>query len=309
MPRPFGYKNASEIDPVEAEYVRQIMRRLLDGESLESVARWLKDSDVRTTPGNWFSGSTIKQMMLNPRLAGFRRNNGELVISTVQPILTRGEHERLVKLLNDSSRHSGRPDHSSLVYVLAGLAVCQLCGTTMVSRKNDRKRTYVCSAAAPYFGCGRVRILADPLESEIAERVIGRLVARESLDAVEKAKQTAIREGSEADGRMAEANRRLTELAQSFAAGGVTREQLETASKPLKADITAARRAERLAEAVRLLPPAESVADWVAFWEQGNPEERRTLVSLFVERVLVGPVIRKGSKVFDPDRATVIWRS
>jgi hypothetical protein len=93
--RPFGYKInrhdlgeggkrryriiGEEIEPAEAEAIKEAAARVLRGESIRSIAFNFNDRGIKPVAGGRWAGSTLRRMLVSPRIAGLREHNGEVV--------------------------------------------------------------------------------------------------------------------------------------------------------------------------------------------------------------------------------------
>jgi site-specific DNA recombinase len=127
--RPFGYKIlrhdlgeggrrryriiGEEIEPAEAEAIKEAATRVLRGESIRSIAFDFNDRGIKPVAGGRWAGSTLRRVLVSPRIAGLREHNGEVVGEAAWPaIIDHATHDRLVGLLDDPSRRRenfGRP--------------------------------------------------------------------------------------------------------------------------------------------------------------------------------------------------------
>jgi site-specific DNA recombinase len=195
--RPFGYKiirqdlgeNAprrwrivgEELEPAEADAVREAVSRVLRGESLRSIAFDFNERGIKPAGGkrngnckiDKWQGSTLRRVLISPRIAGLREHNGEVVGKAAWPgIIDEATHDRLVGLLKDPSRRPlnyGRPR----LHPLAGLVYCGSCGGRLVSYLQPRQgRGYGCRKDENPHCDARVRIAAEPLEAYVEGYVI-----------------------------------------------------------------------------------------------------------------------------------------
>ena len=61
-------------------------------------------------------------------------------------------------------------------YLLSGLLRCGHCGGKLFSAAREDRRRYVCKGGADHGGgCGRLTVVAEPVEQLIAEAVLQRL--------------------------------------------------------------------------------------------------------------------------------------
>lgn len=137
---PYGYKIVRdpetgktigrEPDPARAPLVVESARRVLGGESLREVARWLETKD----PQGW-NPVKLRRVLANPTLAGYRTHaaptasgrRGQRVAvgdGTWQPIIDRATHDDLVALF--AGRQTG-PRGPEPKHLLSGIAVCAVC--------------------------------------------------------------------------------------------------------------------------------------------------------------------------------------
>jgi site-specific DNA recombinase len=187
--RPFGYKIirhdlgdgarrrwrivGEELEPAEAEAIKEAAARVLRGESLRSVAMDFNERGIKTVGGSRWQGSTLRRVLISPRIAGLREHHGEIVGDAAWPaIIDRATHDRLVGLLKDESRRPlnyGRPR----THPLAGLMHCGSCGGPMVNFiTRNQGRGYGCRRDENPGCTAHVRIAAVPLEEYVAGYVI-----------------------------------------------------------------------------------------------------------------------------------------
>lgn len=107
--RAFGYTQpGNEIVPWEANLVREAYSSILAGSTLRSVALKWNSMGVTTTRGNKWSGSTVRQVLVNPRYAGLRAYKGEIVGKAGWEGLVPEEKWRAVTaILNQPQRRKG----------------------------------------------------------------------------------------------------------------------------------------------------------------------------------------------------------
>ena len=86
---------------------------MLMGESVRSIAFDFNDRGIKPVAGGRWVGSTLRRVLMSPRIAGLREHNGEVVGKAVWPAIIDGAtHDRLVGLLDDPGRRRenfGRP--------------------------------------------------------------------------------------------------------------------------------------------------------------------------------------------------------
>jgi site-specific DNA recombinase len=142
--RRFGYTADWEEHPTEAPIVRALVTRLLSGETLVSLAKWLNETGVPTPsteyrlakgqkPAKW-TGPNLRGTLGGPHLAGLRVHHGQVVGKAAWPAIIPPEtHDEVVRFLANPDR---RPKGSGNTrkYLLPGIMVCDTCEAGVRSR-------------------------------------------------------------------------------------------------------------------------------------------------------------------------------
>lgn len=303
--RAFGYtKDGKVLDDAEAKIVRELVRRVLAGESIRSLAADLNHRGVLTTAGNPWHPGPLKKMLTGTRIVGQRTHHGRVVAQGQWPaIIDEVTHRRVVATLAARSPVGRR---GRTPWLLTGLLRCEHCGAALVGnrRSRDGVRSYICRKAPGYHGCGRLTVKADTVEEILGDLVTERLAdteARRSAD-------TGPDDGDE----LAELDRiavMRVEVADDKAAGKLSREQ---AAEDAAALDRRQREVEaRLAAKVRKTAPLDFVAAEGFIgrpWADLQVAEQRVILDALVDRVTIGPSATRGSHTFDTDRVTAPGR-
>jgi len=305
--RPFGYAaNRRTVVESEAAVVRDLAARLLSGESLGSLCRWLQDQDMSTSTGGPWRIASLRRMLRSGRISGQREHHGDILGPAEWPAIISAEQTaRIRATLDDPSRRTNR---TARRYLLSGMVRCSRCGTGMVARpKEDGQRRYVCPGPPHPTGCGGTYILAEPVEQWIIAAVLYRLDTPALADALE-GRATADSAAADAQDQANAARRRLVELAEMFGAGEIDRLQLAAARR--KTD-------EQLREATKVLATMTRTtvldghvgngAGLAHSWETLNLDRQRAIVRTLLDSVTIGPGVR-GRNTFDRTRLTPTWR-
>ena len=172
--RPYEYeRDKVTTREEEAQVVRSIAERFLAGESTRSLARWAAAHGIRTTAcGSWRTDN-VRMILTSGRIAGLREHRGSVVGPAVWPgIITVDQRDRILARFAANAR-SGR--RSPRRYLVSGLLRCGRCGNRLFSSARRRDRRYVCLSGPDHGGCGRLTVVADPLERWITDTVLYRL--------------------------------------------------------------------------------------------------------------------------------------
>ena len=170
----YGYRSSRndkgestlEVVPAQAEVIRWCAQALLDGWSLQSVAKDLNGRGVPTLRGKQWGATTVRRMISKPSVAGLRTVDTR---GTWQPILDVDQWRQVRSLLDGRAVAKVRPRRR---FLLTGLTVCGRCGGRMgAQQKKGGPRSLLTARyfCRPYRGqCQKVSISADPLEAHVA---------------------------------------------------------------------------------------------------------------------------------------------
>jgi site-specific DNA recombinase len=307
--RPFGY----EVDGVtvrddEAAAIRDGYQAILAGDTLAKIARdWNTRGlttgqtgvreDRKGIPSP-HTRSSVRNILLNPRNAGLRAHNREVVADAVwPPIVDRDTWQAAVGILRNPSRTTPPANARSM---LTGIGLCGVCGLTVHSggaAGGSHGRVYRCRSMKHFARS------ADAVDQYVGAVVVERLSrpdARGLLTDTRRPDLSKLREQAVA------LRARMDALALEFADGELTASQLRTASERIKAklnaidaELTDARRAEVLNELVES-GDAEEV------WDRLSTARRRAVVDLLMTVRLHAP--GRGTRTFRPETVEVHWR-
>jgi DNA invertase Pin-like site-specific DNA recombinase len=303
--RPFGFAaDRVTIDPAEAAVIREAAQRLLAGETLYSVCNDLNGQGLRASSGGEFTQQNLRRIMIAPRTAGLRTHKTGTYTAVWNGIISAEDHQRLVVLLTDPARVRNR--HKSR-YLLTGTARCGVCGAALIARPTGKHvRSMVCtSPAVPGSkGCGKIRIMAEPVE----DLVLAALFTRLNSPALGKALAENVHDDTEDLAELQRIETMIEELAEDWAAGNVDRTAWLAASKRLQ------ERREEVGQRVRAAL-APSVLDRYAgvegalsqAWPKLGFDQQRAVIRAAVASVVIASGV-KGLNRFDPRRVSIVWR-
>lgn len=186
--RPFGYgRDRVTVLDDEAELIREACRRVLAGESLWGIAMDWNHRDVATSRGGQWAPTTLRRILLNPRLIGKRTWEGAVVADGEWPAIVDDElFARVGAALMDPRRFEHPNWQQPRRHVLSGLLVCGRCGHKLQSQASERYRAarYACVRRPGSEGCGRLRVVAPPLEECVALMLFARVDSPELAAAI-----------------------------------------------------------------------------------------------------------------------------
>jgi DNA invertase Pin-like site-specific DNA recombinase len=294
--RPFGFRaDGVTIRPKEAAAVRDGFEALLAGVNLAAIARDWNARGHTTGQGSPWSAYSVRKVLNNPRYAGLRRHNGEIIAKAQWPAVVDEELAQAVwATLADPARRN-TPQRGR--YLLTGLALCGVCGATVHGGGNGRtrRRNYRCAGSMGHFSRQ-----ADPVDAYVTAVILARLARP---DAAELLADTGKPDLDGMRTRAAALRARLDQLATDFADGVLTASQLRTATERTRANLAAVEAEMADAGRVDILGPLVSAEDAAAVWETLSTSRRRAVIDVLAT-VTVHPPGR-GVRTFDPDTVTI----
>lgn len=295
----FGFEpDRVTIRESEAALIREAAQAVLDGASLRAVCRsWEKAGAVTQKGGPW-SVTVVRRILMSARIAGVREHDGQTFEAEWPAIVDYQTVLRLRSILTDPSRNKR---HRVRKYLLTGgLAICGECRRPLVARPKDGgARCYVCSTGNGFTGCGKIRRLAEPLEEDVAGRLIRYL---ERLpDSIEPEAPNLAPLFAEVE-RLEDAVALLAE--DYYAHNLISREQFLAASDAQQAALKVARENLALAD----VTVRDRRADLAKLRDPDlDHDQKRAIVATWVDRVVVNRAV-KGRNFYDASRVLVDWR-
>ncbi len=321
--RPFGYscsgRRADECEvrgckhdgtmsliPAEVEVIREAAERVLLGESLWRIVKDFDARGVPTTLDRGWRTNVLTRILTNPRYAGLRAHNGEVVADGAwEPVFDRDTWERLSAALG-ARPTAGRRNYGARTYPLVGFLACGRCGGKLRSaRKQNGKRAYSCRKGPGLGGCGSLVILADPVEDEVRQYVVGKLCDPKYRKQLARLAESADDETDTLADRLADIEAQRDRLLDLYLEAKVAKSAYERRYEALTAESEALQRKVFSGPnnaVLRDLPP--SVEQLSALWDDKGIGFQRQLIDLVIQRVDVRPG-QPGRRTFDSDR--LVW--
>ncbi|GAB3749539.1 recombinase family protein [Nocardiopsis nanhaiensis] len=310
-PNPYGPGKTLVRNPAEVRVLSEIIRRILDSESLNKVCSDLNARGVLPRQGArrgkttyWHSGALLVKLR-SPALMGHKTNghhyastvrkaDGSPVLSTDDPLLTEDEFNELQRELD--SRKKAPVDRSDTKALLLGVAHCANCGKRMYLNraKPPRSTIYACARLNSGIKCEHGGSVVDHRAERFAEENFLRAVG--SLEYTE-----AVHHGGEDPGpEIDRCARELDLMADQLANAGsdAARKVWQTRVDALSARLTELEARPVVEPWIEHRPTGKRVAD---VWEDGDAAVRRNLMTQAGARVWVyhGDLRRKDRLVFD----------
>ncbi|WP_433782429.1 recombinase family protein [Actinomycetospora sp. CA-101289] len=320
---PYGYARVYEehsgrsagqvVDPETAPIVREIVRRVLAGEALYSIARDLNRRNVpspltvtrlrnrRPTIEMPWRPEQVGRVATSPTNAGLRVCRGKVVPGVEarwEPLVSRADHAKVLEVFADPARRSTTGD-SSHRHLLVGLAVCGDCSAPVRRINNRGVPSYSCSRG---FHVARAMHFVDEYVTEI---VLSRLEQPDVADlfaAEDDNQRTAQRQARD---ELAELRAILDGWYAAAVDGTVTPAGLARIESGLLARIDDAERRARprpSSPVMRDMLTGDVRERWKEATLPARREVIRELMTVTIHRT------RRGARHLDPESVAVEWK-
>lgn len=304
--RPFGYQDDwITVRADEAAAVRTMAARFLAGESLRSIATWLDTEGIKTVQGTRWLTTSVRTTLRNPRIAGLRAHRGDIVGEAVwDGIISPEEYAKVMALME---RRATTRERSARSYLLTGLLRCGKCGNRLFSSRRENSRRYVCLGGPDHQGCGRLTVVAAPLEELITDAVLYRLDTPELAAALTGQAALDVQTAAWSDA-LAQDRAQLDELAQLYGDRSINSREWLTAKAPIETrakDLE--RRIARASGNGALMGVVGNGESLRAQWADLNLTRQAAIVKAILDHAVIGPGTI-GARSFEPARADLVWR-
>lgn len=294
--RPFGFdRDGTRVKVVEAEAaeIRKAADRVLEGATLASIAADLNARGIRTTPGNPWTITAVRRVLLNPRTAGRTVSNGEDFGASERGILSTEVADRLGAILRDPRRRHAPPS-SAVKYLLSGLVRCGRDDAAMFACPTKVVMVYRCTTC---YGTTRRMDLVDEVVMGVLTARLSRPDAAGLLDAdvdTEKLRE-----------RLSALRERRDDLAQLLAEGLLSAGAVRSQAEKLTSELDAAELELQAVTGTSVLAAVVNASDVAAALERLSLVELRGVITtLMTVRILPAG---KGFR-FDPEHVQIEWK-
>ncbi|SHL61159.1 recombinase family protein [Streptomyces yunnanensis] len=299
--RRYGYdKSGMQIDPHEAEVVREIFTSYLDGESPGSIAVALNMRGEKTALGKQWNGYNVRAVLDSHHVAGIRVFRGEEIGHGDWPaIIDRGmwDEVRERRMLRASAAFGTNAPKRP--YILRGVVICKAC--TLGMKGSGGK--YVCNRSGRNDdqSCHR-GAMAEPLEKFVVDAAIYKLKELKS------AEQQAATSLSEEDQAAIKADRtELDELRDMWEAQELKTHEYRAMRKTVEERIAKIERklvVRPTAEVLRGLVGPKAREEWQKL-EKEEDYDRMNAVLRFLFRAVIIDKPKEAGNFFDFGRVDI----
>jgi site-specific DNA recombinase len=309
--RPFGYEaDKITIREDEAAVVREMVDRYLAGQSIKSLTVWLNESAIAPAVAKSWQTSAVRQILCSGRIAGLREHRGQVIGPAKWPaIITPAERDRVLARIASRSVTKTR---AARTYLLSGMLRCGRCGNRLFSQArhvnpDNRVRRYVCLKGPDHGGCGRLTVVAEPVEHLLTDAVLTRLDSPH-LAKVLAGKSSPDRDFAALAAALEADQARLDELAGLYAEGVISAREWIAARDPITARITQARR--NIAQATdtsAVYELAGTGGTLAKQWPDLDLDRQQAIINAVLDHAVIAPGT-PGSRRLDINRVQPHWR-
>jgi len=187
---PMGYIKGPDgkyaIEPQEAEIVRGIFTKVLEGVPFIDIANDLNARGIKTKQGNLWNKNSFSRMLTNDVYIGVYRHSGIVKYGGVPPILKEEVFYAMQNHLDTKKNPRGRHRESG-DYLLTGKIFCGHCGAPMVgisgtSRTGAKHYYYNCNNRRFGGDCKKENVRRDDIEYDVAYYTKEYIMQDDTLD-------------------------------------------------------------------------------------------------------------------------------
>ncbi|MBP2322681.1 DNA invertase Pin-like site-specific DNA recombinase [Kibdelosporangium banguiense] len=305
--RPFGWlADKKTKDPEKAALLAKAAEDVVYSDiGVHTIVREWNKAGVRTDRGFEVSRPVLRNMLLSPRIAGFRVYQGAMMLDPEgKPV--KGQHEaildeelwhKVVDKLTDPMRTGNHVHRGGRKYLLSAIIVCALCSRQLTGNADNRYNNfnYVCEPPTS-GGCGGVSVNGPHVDKLVTELVLTYLSER-------TIEQKA--EPWSGEQQLADANEQVAELMGAYRRKELPGVVVFPQVKDLQATVDALQ-AQRSDWNRKQKGNLKAPSNIVEMWPQMSTDRQRAVIETLDLVVIVKPSA-KGSNRFDPARIEVIF--
>jgi len=155
---PIGYKflpgsNDLIVDPYGAKMVREVYRRFLSGESINSISKYMLET-YGDSLYDWGNNTAVRRILKNPVYMGYVTLDGQMYKGLHEAIVSETDWYLAAAILVhnkdiDKRSYAFKAGNNTADNLLTGLLFCGDCGARMYARKVSKvKKKYICHSVA-----------------------------------------------------------------------------------------------------------------------------------------------------------------
>jgi len=300
---PFGYRKGKdgrfEIVEEEAEIVKEIYSRIVNGWSIADIQTDLNRRRIRTRRGGEWKKQSFQRLLTNDKYVGVYRFADIMIEDGIPAILDKGTFNRVQEILRTKKKPRGKQRMND-EYLLGGKLFCGKCGSPMTAQTGTGKsgqkfNYYACNRKRYDKACDKKNEPQKPLEAFVIEAVKAELMDDNLVawivDGYRRATESirSDRKKETLQGELAAVNTEIENFLKAIGAG-VFNEFTQQRMEELRDARNEIEEAIRLEDVADRLPAPEEVSGWLFSLRDGDWTDRsfvRNVISVFVRAVYV----------------------
>lgn len=331
-PRTFGWQaDKITLDPIDAALLAKAVDQFIVGRSMDSIVREWQRAGVRTSLGKEWTSGTLRMLLKNPRLCGWRRLGGEIVrdeagrpvVGLWEPVVEPEKWMAVDAIFAARKGHHVSPNGTLTAVVstgraeprtlLAGIARCgkvkpdgSICGTALRTNRQYGTNTplYTCPSKTQ-GGCGGVGRNGPRTDEYVTEAVLAKLEERQAI-AVDDQPWTGEKD-------LERAQQKLSTLTQQWQNDQISDALYFSNVKDLETRIRDLTNERNRHAAVVQRSLADIRRRWFTPVEGGGLDmsEKRAYVREALHAVIIKPAGKGGGShnKFNPNLLELVWRN
>lgn len=313
--RPFGFEVVRPygwaVHEDEAALVREAVERILNQRhTLRAICADWTQRGYTTVNGKRWETTGLKRVLTSARMAGLRSHRGRELPATWPAIIDVDTLAELRATLTDPAR-TRNGGVVARRYLLAGMIFCSKCGSRFHARpRDDKARRYTCISGPGFNGCGKVGIMAEPVEELVVLQALTRVSLGDFAAALREAEGEA--GGARAlAGQLRAYEDRLSALETAhYVEGAVDALAYRRIRSDLEGRIATTSTQLAAATGARMFTGLSSDLDTLFdAWRANDLTWRRELLGRLIEQVEIRPASVRGRNIFEPGRVAISWTS
>ncbi len=176
---PFGYKKGAdlryELDPPKDDIVREIYKRVAQGEAFIDIANDLNARGIKTNRGNKWGRGSFHNLITNERYLGYYIYDDLRIEGGVPRIISDELFYKVQEVLKMKKNPQGR-HRSESDYLLTGKLFCGKCKNPMVGisgtgKSGAKHHYYACQNKRLRKNCDKENVRRDALEEAVTRAI------------------------------------------------------------------------------------------------------------------------------------------
>ena len=239
------------INEAEAAVVREIVTRVIAGETLRAITMDLNDRGIpspgaahkprgglENPTGQRWGTSSVRKIATRPSSAGLRVHHGEVIGKGTWPeLITEDEHRQAVEAVSDPARMTNGGNAVRKHLLTFGIGICGVCGWHLRTAPKSGNTLYLCDSDR---GCvGRRKEWVDDLVNDV---VIKRLQQPDAVDLLDAPIVEVTTDNGPMLAKLDATRKKLDEAADAYSRDKITLSQMTIISDRLRNEIDAIER-------------------------------------------------------------------